>query len=92
MQPIFLALVAQGIADDLLKDGEVFKVSLAARGGYAGGGLGSAYIGFLRKADHTVFFEYLEVPGEVAVGQIAELFQFNKTEAAGVSDKRGENA
>ena len=91
MRLIFLVLVLHGcsVADDLLEDGEVFEVSLAARGGDARCGLGPPGIGFLRKTDHAVFFEYLEMASEVAVSQIAELFQLNKTETAGVSDKRG---
>jgi hypothetical protein len=88
VQWIFAALAVQGrrIADDLLENAEVFKVSLAARGAYSGCGLGSASIGFFRKTNHTVLFEYLEMAGEVAIGQITEVFQFNKTEAAGVSN------
>jgi hypothetical protein len=89
VQRISFALAVQGrrIADDLLENGEVFKVSFTARGGYAGSGLGSASVGFLCKTNHTVFFEYLEMAGEVAVGEGAELLEFNEAKASGVGDE-----
>ncbi len=57
------------VADNLFEDGEVVQITLATGNSDASHRLGPARTTLLGKANHSIFFQHLQVPGKVAVSQ-----------------------
>ena len=57
----FVVLQGRGIADNLFEDGEVIQVTLATGDSNASRRLGPARTTLLGKANHSVFFQHLQM-------------------------------
>ena len=78
----------EGVLDDGFEDVDVFEEPAPAVVGEPAEGLGAVVVESLPDLDEAGLVQDLEVPAEVAVGEVAEFLQVGEDDAARVGDQR----
>src|SRR5436305_736923 len=81
-------LLRLGVAEDLLQLSEVFAKPFATLRRDAAGRLRAIRDEIFVDFDQAVFGEHVEVPAQVAVGEVAQRLQFAEDESVGPSHER----
>src|ERR1700731_4202905 len=78
----------EGVADDGLEHVDIVQKPAPAFVGDPAQGLGTVLVEPFPDFDEAGLVQDLEVPAEVAIGQVAEFLEVGEDQAAGVGDQR----